>query len=365
MTRRSLCTVSLAFALALALVASPSLGQSDEPLPAELVRQSQISGAELQRVQAFIRENAEAATSEDAETREAAREALIAPLRLSPSPSFRIEYGGGVRLLLQQVARSDETADVVFAATLAGHLATVDAHALVLRLLGDDRAPVRYAAARAARLQLETLDPGPAALNAQHRDQLIAALAERVAVEPNAVVLDGLLTSASEAVRRETAWAAAILEAFAAALPENIRTGAPGSDRLAEARAYLRLVGSAQQYFRRNLRSAPESLAHESALLAGHAMGFVDTAVEESLDEGASRAIGQLAKAAYNLGFFAHSVRAGGQLQASEAFADAVDRWLERGDADDLAREIDEWIGAGGILTQRPYEAAPEEFLGG
>lgn len=362
MTRRFLVAPPLALALALALAATPAPAQS---LPAELVRQTQIAGPDLQRVRTFIRENVDAATDEDPAAREAAREALISPLRQSPSPSFRIEYGGGVRSLMQQMANSDQTADVVFAATLAGHLATVDAHAVVLRLLDDDRPPVRYAAARAARLQLETLDPGPAALNVSHRDRLIDALAERVAVEPDAVVLDGLLTSASEAVRRETPWAATILERFASALPDNIRTAAGDSDRLAHARAYLRLVGSAQQHFRRNLRTAPESLAHESALLAGHAMGFVDQAAREDLDDSVSRAVGQLAKAAYNLGYFAHSVRSGGQLQASEAFADAVDRWLQRGDAQSLRREIDGWIGAGGILTRRPYNAAPERFLGG
>jgi hypothetical protein len=348
-----------------ALSTAPAVAQTGGGLPADLVRQAQLTPADVDRVGAYVAGALPDVEAERVDRREAAQDEIIAPLLQSPSPSFRIEYGSLVKGAMERLARTGDESAAVFAVRLAGRLATVDAHALVLRHLDDDRPAVRYAAARAARLQLETLHPGPAALNAQHRDALIDAVASRVRVERDAVVLDGLLTTASDAVRREAPWTPALLEKLAEALPKNIRASAGAADRLAESRAFLRLVGTAQQHFRRSFGRVSESLAHESALLAGHAMGYVDAAVEERPDDAAADALGQLVRAAHNLAFFAHSARTREQLQPSEALPEAFERWRSRGDASDLHREIDGWIGPGGILTRSPYNVDPDAFLHG
>jgi|GEM_PF-6783694 len=345
--------------------AQQATGQGADQLPAELVRQAQLPAADLGRVQAYASRHLANLEAEDASVRESARADLIDPLLQSPSPSFRIAYGSLVKDAIERLARAGDEDSALFAMQLAGRLATVDAHALVLRTLDDERPAIRYAAARAARLQLDSMHPGPAALNTQHRDALVDALVARVRVERDRVVLDGLLTTASEAVRRETPWAPAFLEKLASVAPDNLRGAGGSPDRLAEARAYLRLVGSAQQYFRQNLRSVPENLAHESALLAGHAIGYVDRAVEQGPDPAAVEALGQLIRAAHTLAFFAHTARTGQQLTADEALPRAFDRWRETGNASDLHREVERWIGPGGILTRAPYDADPDVFLHG
>lgn len=341
--------------------ASAQITAGPASLPSDLVRQPQLSPEGQRQVAAYLETWLSGLTSEDPERYEAARRAIAAPLRDSPSPSFRIEYGSKLKPTLESLAGSGRESDMVFAAMLAGDLATVDGHTVVLRLLGDTRPAVRYAAARAARVQLGTLEPGPAALNSQHRDAMIGAIARRVALESDSAVLDGLLTTATEAVRVEASWAGPLLTKLCAALPRQMKSvGTDGG--LGQTRAVLRLVGAAQLHFRQRLTGVDAELAREAALLGGHAMGYVLVGVETGTPTDAEAdALGQLVKAAHNLVFFASSALTGGQ-QADNELPDAFDRWRQSGRPAGLAAQIKKWIGPDGLLVRAPYSAAPTDF---
>ncbi len=332
------------------------------PLSEDVITAVQIDAQGRQAVDDYASGWGQRLTSNVAADREAAKRSLLAPLQRDASSAFRIQYGSRLKAAMTRLAGGDE-AQALFAAELTGRLATVDANEMVLGLLGDERAPVRYAAARAARLQLASIDNPPAALGDQHRDALVAGLAERVSQESDAVVLDGLLTAASEAVARQSAATDTILERLSTALTTNLQSGALDAEPVSGARAVLRLVAAAQQRFRDQNRFA-EGVAMQGGLLAGSAMGYVLNTIEndEGVDStGAVDALEQLVKAAHNLVFFAASSR-GVRVQADDAIPEAFERWRDRGDARPLRREIEGWIGDGGVLTRAPFNATPSDF---
>ena len=350
-------------AAALALLSAPALAQP-AALDRAIVTSTQLDSAARSTVDAYAAGWIERLASDEPAERDRARRALLQPLKGSPTPAFRIQYGSQVKSRLARLVTGDET-DRLFAAELAGRLATVDAHAAALELLDDASPAVRYAAARAARLQLASIDNPPAALNDQHRAQLVSALAERIEVESDAGALDGLLTAATEAVLRNSPTADALLETLCDALTTNVRAGALDAEIIPASRAMLRSVAAVQQRYRNTNSLAPD-LARQSGLLAGSVMAHVLETVEMNVDaEDVTNAdsLEQLVKAAHNLAFFAAHA-SGVRLQADEGISDAFARWRETGDARNLRREIEKWIGAGGVLTRAPFNAKPADFPG-
>jgi len=355
----------ICIALAAVLAAVPAAASAQpSPLPEDLVARSRLSNADLERITAYTAEIAEGLRSASADAREAAKRAALSPLGMDPTPSFRIEYGAALQDEMQRLAAGPE-ADAVFALMLAGELATVGAHDLILRHADHQNAAVRYAAARAARLQLEALDSGPAAIGDQARDQLLALLERRVAEESDPAVLDGLLTAATDAVRRDSPWCDDLLERLASSLAGAIEKPSPTAGAVARARAHLRLVGAVQLRFRNKIGNLPGSLAEDAAILAGHVMGDVLRQTEEfdpGADAARADALGQLVKAAYNLAYFAYTARTGDNLAASDALPQAFNAWRDGRGAAALRRETSEWIGEGGLLTRPPFGASPDEF---
>jgi len=356
-------TRCLLAAAALTLGATPALAQP-EALENEIITATQMNASARAAVDAYTEGWAQLLRSRDNAERESARRALLVPLHGEPTPAFRIQYGSRLKNELTRFAAGDES-QALFAAELAGRLATVDAHAVVLELLDAPRPAIRYAAARAARLQLEAIDNPPAALNDQHRSELIEALGARIAVEQDAVALDGLLTAASDAVERDSDHADAILERHSAALAENLQGGTLESDIVPGARAVLRAVAAVQQRYR-NQNRLPSDLAREGGLLAGSAMGYVLDAIENDAAAGSdasAAALEQLVKAAHSLAFFA--TRASGvSIVADEGIPDAFARWRQSGDPRALRTEIETWIGPGGVITRPPFNADPADFPG-
>jgi len=352
-----------AFCLALAAMVAHAAAQP-APLPDDLIAKSRPTQSDIQRINAYAQTVAEGLRAEDPDERETARRAAREPLSRNPTPSFRIEYGAALQSEMQRLAAGPED-DAVFALMLAGDLATVGAHDLILRRADHESPAVRYAAARAARLQLDALGSGPAAIGDQARDQLVTLLERRVQTEQDPAVLDGLLTAASDAVRNDTPWCNDLLERLAAALAQNIASPNREADRLARARAQLRLVGAIQLRFRNKIGNLPNSLAEDAALLAGHVMGDVLRQTEDFDPEShpaRADALGQLVKAAYNLAFFAYTARTGRNIQADDALPQAFNAWRDGRGAAALRRETSEWIGDGGLLTEPPFNAAPGDF---
>lgn len=351
--------------LVLAVLAASTAAAPAQPaeLPQRLAAKVQLSAADADAIDAFLDAVLPDLGDDDLATRRAAHRALLDPLAGTPSPSFRIQYGAKLKGVMTRLAASAEENDAVFGVLLAGQLATVDGHAVVLTALDDPRAAVRYAAARGVRVQLASLASPPAALGDQHREALTAALADRVALERDPVVLDGLLTAATESVARDDPWCNALLQTLSEALAQNVNTGEPGA--LGRTRAYLRLVGAAQLHFRNHVGSLPASLGTDAALLAGHVMGYVVSECERpESDPAATDALGQLLKAAHNLAFFANDAAGGPSQQANSRLPDAFDRWRSTGDASALQREAEVWIGPAGVLSRPPYSAAPGTFSG-
>ncbi len=356
-------TRRLLAAAALTLGATPVLAQP-AALDNAIITATQMDAAARSTVEAYAEGWSQRLRSRDANEREAARRALLTPLHGEPTPAFRIQYGSRLKNDLTRLAEGDES-QTLFAAELSGRLATVDAHAVVLDLLDDPRPAVRYAAARAARLQLEAIDNPPAALNDQHRDQLVAGLASQITAEKDAVTLDGLLTAASDAVDRDSDHAEVLLESHTAALTANLQAGALDSDIVSGARAVLRAVAAVQQRYRDKNR-LPSDLAREGGLLAGSAMGYVLDAIENdpgAESEASAAALEQLVKAAHSLAFFA--TRASGvRIDADERIPQAFARWRQAGDTRALRTEIETWIGPGGVITRPPFNANPADFPG-
>jgi len=350
-------------AAALALLSAPALAQPAS-LSRDIVTATQLDSSARASVDEYAAGWIQRLGSADAQERDQARRALLQPLKNAPTPAFRIQYGSQVKERLSRLVEGSET-DRLFAAELSGRLATVDAHAATLELLGDDSPAVRYAAARAARLQLESIDNPPAALNDQHRSGLIDALSERITSETDAGALDGLLTAATEAVLRNSASTDTLLESLCAALTTNIQDGALDADTVPASRAMLRSVAAVQQRYR-NTNSLVPDLARESGLLAGSAMGYVLETIENdpnAENEAAAAALEQLVKAAHNLAFFS-ATASNVRLIADEGISDAFTRWRDTGDTRPLRREIEKWIGPSGVLTRAPFSADPADFPG-
>jgi len=347
---------------AVAALAGPAPAQPAE-LPKGLAAKAQLSASDTGAIDAFLGAVLPDLGADDLTTRGAARRAVLDPLVGTPSPSFRIQYGAKLKGTMTRMASSADTDEAVFGVLLAGQIATVDGHAVVLGALDDARSAVRYAAARGVRVQLASLANPPAALGDQHRDALTAALADRVAVERDPVVLDGLLSCATESVVRDDPWCNTLLQTLSEALAQNVNTGEPGS--LGRTRAYLRLVGATQLHFRNHVGSLPASLGNDAALLAGHVMGYVVSEADRGVpDPAETEALGQLLKAAHNLAFFANDAAGGPAQQANSRLPDAFDRWRTTGDPSALRREAGVWIGPGGVLSRPPYSAAPGSFSG-
>lgn len=349
-------------AAALTVLAAPALAQGPEPLDEAIASQTQLAPNQRAAVDAYADGWSEVLQSRESDKREAARKALIEPLGGAPTPAFRIQYGSRLKNVLTRQAAGSST-QRAFAAELAGRLATVDAHAVAVELLADPDPAVRYAAARAARLQLESIDNPPAALSEQHQQRLVSALAQQIAIESNALALDGMLTSASEAVLRDSPIADAVLAAHSAATARNLKSQALEADVVAGARAALRIVTAVQQRYRATNSLAP-ALAKEGGLLAGSAMSFVLQEIENNPaaeDAAAANALEQLVKAAHNLAFFAASA-SGVRIQPDNDLPDAFERWRENADARALRSEIEQWIGPGGVITRAPFNADPNDF---
>lgn len=116
------CRCVVVFALAIGLWLSPGVMAACEPLPAEILTATQLSGSQEDRVESFVSAQFERLRSDDAREVEDGRRCLESPFVGTENPSigFRLVYGRLVSVEVRDLLRGQDVREAVNGLLVAG-----------------------------------------------------------------------------------------------------------------------------------------------------------------------------------------------------------------------------------------------------
>ncbi len=330
-------------------------------IQAEVRSRAQMTPADTGVIQAYVDENAAGLTGEIRAAQQA-RDRLLEPAAAKVSVAFRLGYSEALAGKLAGLYGHADDRVAFNAIRIAGELASPVTLDGVRAGLGDSRASVRYGAALAARTAFQHAANRNAALTDTQTSDLVGMLTRALTSEADPAGVEGMIAALDAAPQGARLGA---LQALAGAVSQQARTfgrAGRGGDPAAWAGAFQRAVKTVQSSLLEQMRvgKPDEGFAKASAELCGALLGHAKRRAEAGqgeVSEAEWNALGALAADAEGALIFTHLALTG-QQQAEQTVKAA---WEAR-DAGRISREIDRWIGAGGMLTKAPYSMSVEKF---
>lgn len=354
----------IAFAACLAgaaWLAPPAAAQIGGGLPEGITTSQTLAPAQVEALQAFVRQQVQGLNSGDMARVQSARDALLAPLQSgNVSVAFRLRMSEALAPTLDDLAAKPDEHTAFNALRIAGVLATDASVGTVRKGLADRRASVRYGAALASRLTIDAVAAKRSSLPQNQVDALVAAIQEALRKESDAGVFGGLV-SAMEAVDPSGLGRIRAMTDLARISADRI--AAAGAEPSPEwARAFGRALTAAQSTLLSQLQSGTpdQAFAQNLALLSGQSLTFASrrlASAERPMTEAERPAIRDLVAAAeVSLLFVDKSLR--NRSHKDQAIVSS----FETGRHAAFAAELDKWVGTQGFLTQPPYGLEPARF---
>lgn len=286
----------------LALGAAPGLGQSQLP---DAVRSAQpLSASDQTMVAGFVQQALADLASSDASEAQGARDRLSAPVLGPTSVSFRIYYSQQVMPRLESMLSPNvDPHQAQLILTVAGAVSTDASLALLINAMDDDRAAIRFGAARELGVLLGQVDRGQAITQQDRVARMITTLRQTLVAEPDLFVASEIAKALVTPVLTQTLVDQG-LESMCLAMADRLdaqRDGATPSEQVA---AILRAVKDARDRLiaRQIEGKTPKSLDDAAARFASAARAFsVAIAGDASLDDDSATLNSRLQIAANSL----------------------------------------------------------------
>lgn len=323
-------------------------------LPSGLPAQQTLTQADQDAIAAFAKERVALLAASQGEA-QAAREALLAPLRGNVAVAFRLAYSGALMPDLARLATGADDRAAFNSLRVAGALATDAAATTIAGALQDARASVRYGGAFASRRLLEEVRANRA--GAAGQGQVVRnALKEAIAAETDPGVVDGLISALEIGGDDAATKKEALLSLCAGMSAQATRFGeAQALEAERWAYAFQRAVKVAQTALLEQGRvGKPDApFAKAAAEMCGRMLAHVVARLEGAPGEGGAgeeaSALVDLASAAEGTLIFIDANLAARPTpipqQVREAFPDAAK----------VRRVVERWVGPKGALAQPPY----------
>ncbi|MBX3364819.1 MAG: hypothetical protein KF866_08655 [Phycisphaeraceae bacterium] len=377
-------------AIVTALWVSPVTAQFDD-IPAGIIRErAALNPQQRAQIQAYINAHAPLLGSDKPAERSAARVNLRRPLMDSEvSVSFRIDYSADLTPRLRELIRRQNRESSVAAILLAGELATFEAAQLAVSELSNTDPIIRYQAAYAIGLTLNTAARRSPAMTADQCMALVTALGQRIKFLPNpdagADEADPFPSGSPQPVavdpqREETdPWVLdRIMRSLAAAMEGDSATFEPvrrkatrvlcsktiarmRTEQAAAADAMvLEVLLRGVQTIERSFLTATHDRQTLQLIIAlgADALRYV-AAVSRTIpaDDPRRELLLRLTSAGENTVQFVR-----GQIDGRNPENFEITKALTDGNQQDFRRRVDRLIGADGVLIREPYSLRIERF---
>jgi hypothetical protein len=358
-------------ALTIGLVATLPAHAQGESLPTDIRRAPQLTSAQEQAVQSFVKEHTSNLASDNPQFIKRDRSALLEPLAdLEASPKFRFTYAEALIPTLESLAGNANEMVVINAMVLAGDLATAQGVTYLTKGLTAAKPAVRYQAAFGLRRTFEALAAMPSpTINDEQRVAAIESIAGRMKDEADAVVLDGLVYAALEAGKAPATRNAAMIQ-LGRAMAAKVRAvgGKAASDSMAQV---LLRAGAG---LRDSLVAAQAGQVSDEAVMAaadaaGAMIAYCVKAVESrSLPAAAQgttparEAHAQLATTCENVVLLGATLKKGGSVPEARKIGDKIRAGTAESDQA-FVQDARALVGREGLLSKPPFGFAPGSFL--
>jgi len=366
-------SATIALGVVVSLCNASALGQAQDgaQLPADLLRQPNLSPSQEDRVAAYVQAHAADLGSSDPIVAERARSALLDPLSEGVSAGFRIAYSGELTPRLDQLVGPGIEGRVVRnALRLAASLATDQSLRLIESSLQDRRPTVRYAAAAEAGAFLRNVQRGRAAIPRARVAALIDLMRDRLGNEVNPVVAQAfILALAARDAQSEPDFHDQAMAAMAQGAAEWLKFRRQAEQIDADAfRVALRAIEQARDNAINVLAQGGDldpQFGRAAARVGGQALAMVRDLLQRGADgEAELRLAKPLAKGAETLLTIVHGALANEQVQVETAAAvDAVGRLGQRPATQRAVDALEStWIGPTARLNRPPYDFPAQDF---
>lgn len=276
--------------LCLAWAVCPGPGAWAQTLPPEVVTASSISPEQARRIQEMVSAQMARLRGSEAGAREAARDALIAPLDVQGiTLAFRLEFAKAAAPELERLAGSADDHTSFNALRVAGKLGTPRGVDILRGALGDKRAAVRAGAARSLREAVRAaVTAAQTPINQSKLEDAVESLAAALGAETDPIVAKALVT-ALDAPRAGAPNGAAgalharAMERLSASLSARLMSA--GGSSAAWADATVAGVDAVRRTFldpQRSSFAAQATLKKQSATLCGHAIVMVRDVIKDA-----------------------------------------------------------------------------------
>jgi len=352
----------------IAWTATPSWAQGrDARINDALVSASSIDREQQATLEAFVAQWRADLQSEDATTRQRARDALLDPLTRSgvtPSRAFRRAYDDAFEGAIEGLVRHDELGVAICAMQVAGAMGTQSGFTALMTALEDERPGARYTAALQMGRLLGVADEGGAVIRGQQIDEGLEALRDLLATDEQILVALGATRALDQPqgdlrVRALTAQC----EGLSAQIRSRRQAGALAQEEILVFLTTITEIRTAILQNASTLATQPE-FAKAAAVLGGQTMSATLDLVERSRREDLPGEVSReqvvtLAIVAEVVATLAHDSLLGETVDAR--IEQEVRRALD-GRPNQLRSVVESWVGPNGRLTRPPYDRPAADF---
>ncbi|MBX3357797.1 MAG: hypothetical protein KF745_05145 [Phycisphaeraceae bacterium] len=354
-------------AFALAVVLNVPVALAQPCIPSEIVQKISLTESDRQSIRSCVNTIKDGLAGDDTQVRRA-RSAIVDLFRArNASVAFRVELGRMIEPVLAPLVADKRELVAANALQVAGEVGTQACLTLALRAMDDPRPAVRYAAAYACKLTFEGLrDPTGAAVQAADVARALREIAGRMATEKDPRVLEGDVRAFEAAVFVPEGSAATVRATSVAELvkvmsslvlkakSDGVASIAPAAVRAGQV---LRNATTGEK-MDANEPAISSATLREIGGYGGDLMAVAKcrlAAGEVSPDE--RSALEAMVRAGVNVYFFANSAL-GGSSGLDRPLGDLI----RDGDSANFAKQVDEYIGANGVLTKPPFGLPAARF---
>lgn len=326
-------------------------------IPCALASKDTLSSEEQKQIKDAVEAGLTRLRDADPAVSVRGRDELVEPLACDGvTVAFRAAYGQALEPSLRELIRGGDARLAVNALLIMGRVKS-STSTPVLRLgLEDRRAQVRLAAASGYK---ELLSPPMAGLPDRAIEPVLTSLGEALAKELDPNVAD-VLIAALDAARSNDALRARANLQIVDGLSTRLRAIRAEDSAGAWAPAILRGVEATKNTLLQQIGAnmADREFARKSAMLGSLALVYVadrlarrqvtdQSPLDLTLEAIAASAEGEIV--------FAHIPAGGTETVQAIDLRNAYNRAVESGNAADLQRRLQSWIGSNGLFTRAPY----------
>lgn len=323
-------------------------------LPEGISTRATLTESDRSALREFVRERAGVLGTGEAPEVQRVRTELFEVLARESSVAFRIEVSTALAPVISDLARGPDEFRAFNAVQLAGILATDASLPIIRTALADQRPTVRYGGALASRVLFQGVIENRSSLTDETITQLMAELAQRLRVERDPVVAEGMMTaftvqfSGSAGLSRR----AAAVRAMDEATIELVRVSRSSPQAGEWTRAFIRAVDASRRLLldQQVAGQRDEQFARVAASLAGHSMSFALARLDAGIEAQDRAAVADLLRAC-EVTLLLTAAKLGAPAGAEQPIAQALDRSNDRA----LRDAVNRWIGQNGLLYQRPF----------